>query len=512
MHDRTKEIEDVLVVGGGDVGLLTGLCIERANPDLDIAIVDDFEADPPEVGKSTYEEITGILHDFLEIQSKRFVTEVKPIWKGSVYFRDWCGYDPFHYAFDEGRKLPNPDTPRFGEYCYHYYHDTRTDPDRRTVNEVMVEEGKSAMSFDSTGGPSFYDTHAYHLDLSRFNAFLERVCGERGLDLVNDEITTVETSDDHIQRVSSSGATYEADLYVDATGFNRVLKHELNDDFRDFDLPLDAEYNTKLERPLSEAVPGTVIETGPHGWFWQIDTYEFRDVGYVFASDFVGDEEAKTTFVDHCGDKISTDDLIKHEFTSGYYATPLQGNCLTIGNAEGFVEPLQSTGLTANTRAAIEFAHLLSAHGGTIDGGIRETYNAWVRRLWDSIYDFISVHYRFADGDTAFWKAMQSVPLSDRVQKIVQSYDRRGFDSGIDPVENDDALSDLLLFPPQSFYTIMSQMGVESALYEGYSIEVSDDVRSEMDALYASMDAEADQLLTIEEVYKGVLPQVSGTR
>jgi len=512
MHDRTNEIEDVLVVGGGDVGLLTGLCVERANPDLDVAIVDDFGADPPEVGKSTYEEITGILHDFLGIPSKRFVTEVKPIWKGSVYFRDWCGYDPFHYAFDEGRKLPNPDTPRFGEYCYHHYHEIRTDPDRRTVNEAMVEDGTSAMSFDPTEGPSFYDTHAYHLDLSRFNAFLETVCEERGIGLIDDEITTVETGDDHIRRVASSGTTYEADLYVDATGFNRVLKRELNDDFRDFELPLDAAFNAKIERSLSETVPGTVIESGPHGWFWQIDTYEFRDVGYVFASDFVGDEDAKATFVDHCDGAIGTGELIKHEFTSGYYATPLQGNCLTIGNAEGFVEPLQSTGLTANARAAIEFSHLLSAHGSTIDDGMRETYNAWVRRLWESIYDFICVHYRFADGDTTFWETTQSIPLSARVQKIVESYDQRGFDSGIDPVENDDALSDLLVFPPRSFYTIMSQMGVESSLYEEHSIEVSDVVRGETDELYTSMEAEADRLLTIEEVYKGVLPQMSRTR
>jgi len=500
-------IEDVLVVGGGDVGLLTGLCIRQLNPGLDVSVVDDFEEDPPDVGKSTYEEITTILHTFLDIPEERFVREVSPIWKGSVYFRDWCGYEPFHYPFDDLRKYPKPNVPRSGERYYYHYDELYADPERRTINEAMAELGMSPVYFEpSRGKYGRYNSVAYHFDTSRFNSFLRTLCEERAIALTDDAITAVDTHGEHVERVRSTTRAYEADLYVDASGFNRVIKGELDDSFRNFELPLDAAVNANVDRALSDAVPATVIDTGSYGWFWQIDTYDYRDLGYVYASRFVSEESAVSEFVDHCGGSVSVDDVAIYEFTSGYYETPWQGNCITIGNAEGFVEPLQSTGLTANAQAAVKLSNLLSSQGGVNHGGARDAYNLWVRRCWESIYDFVSVHYLYSAGDTQFWETMRSIPVSPRVSILVDHFDRNGYDTDIDPVESDDSTSNLAVFPPSSFYTIMRNMGAESVFYEKNPVRVSDDVRTEMDSMYESMGEETEQFLTIEEVYKGTLP------
>lgn len=499
------KIDSVTILGGGDSGLLTGLCIRKLNPELRIAIVDDFSKKPPNVGKSTYKEITNILHKFLKIDEELFISEVNPIWKGSVYFRDWCGCAPFHFPFDDFRKFPSEDTPKSVEAYYHHYDELYDSPDHRTKGEELVEKGKSPMYFVPEDGRYHqYDHVAYHLDTDRFNSFLRKICDGRNISLVNDRITTVDVDENHIQNVRGRNGSYESDLYIDASGFNRVIKKEVGGEFNNFDLPLDSAFNARTERSLSDIVPATVVETGDNGWFWQIDTFDNRDLGYVFASEFVSDGDALAEFLQHCDGAIQADDVTKYEFTSGYYENAWVENCIAIGNAEGFVEPLQSTGLTANAEAAATLSHLLASHGCINDAGIRETFNSWVRRTWQSIYDFISIHYKYSAGSTDFWRAMQSIELSSRVKQLIREFDSNGFATHVNPVKNNTEIDDTRIFHPINFYVIMRNMGAESGFYEENEFQVSEDVRDTKNDFYRNEKSEVEQFLTVEEVYRGI--------
>lgn len=115
------KVSSITVVGGGDAGFLAALALRKVNPDVDIAVVDDFGEPPTEVGQGTFQSIIPLLHDVLGIDEGRFLREVKPVWKASSYFRDWCGYEPFHYAFDIRSVKPELDDPKSAESLYHYY-------------------------------------------------------------------------------------------------------------------------------------------------------------------------------------------------------------------------------------------------------------------------------------------------------------------------------------------------------------------------------------------------------
>lgn len=508
-----RKIDDVLVVGGGDIGLLTALSVQKMNPGMQVSVVDDFQRDIPQVGKSTYRDIQNILHGSLEIDETRFISEVKPVWKASVYFRDWCERPPFHYPFDPPDKYPSADTPEAIEHYYHLYQESHASPDHLTKCEAIVDQGKSPWYYQANGDLDRYEKVAYHLDTNRFNTFLRDCCRDRGISLVDDEISSVDATESRIDGVRSKSQRYEADLYVDATGFNRVLRREQAVEFENFEFPLDSAFNVRVDRSLSDIVPATVVESGDYGWFWQIDTYDNRDLGYVFASEYVDEDSALDEFLeyveaaspDSASPAVSETEVDTYEFTSGYYDRAWVENCLAIGNANGFVEPLQSTALTANASLAVRFANLLSSRGGIVDDAIRESYNTSVRRTWESIHDFIGVHYRYAAGDTAFWQAVESMEVSSRVEQIETAFDRYGYDWTA-AMESDRGFGTLKVFTLPDFYTIMRSLGAKSAFYESNDFDVSDDVRREESQFYQSVrDDVADNHLTTQEVYQGIL-------
>ncbi|MFB6300118.1 MAG: tryptophan 7-halogenase [Halobacteriales archaeon] len=495
-------VSSVTIVGGGDAGLLTALALRAVNPELTVRVVDDFAESPTTVGKSTYRAIVPLLHDALDIDEGRFMQAVKPIWKGSVYFKDWCGYEPFHYPFDDRSVKPTIGDPHSGESLYHYY-ETRN---RTTPAEAIVDHRKTPLTYSATADYVAYPHVAYHLSLDRFNGFLRTLCEERNVGLIDDRITAVETSADRsrIKRIDGETTSYWSDLFVDATGFDRLLIGELESSYECFDIPLDTAIHGIAERSLADVVPSTVVETGDCGWFWQIDTFDIRDRGYVFASEYISEEEALAEFEAHCDEDFLETEV--YHFDSGFYEEAWVGNCIANGNAVGFIEPLQSTALTTHGQTALWLSRLLDSHCRINNAGIRESFNTYVRGVWNSIYDFISVHYRFADGDTDFWTDIQSIPLSEKVHQYIDYYDKNGIElHDAELVDDAGHDLDLLTFPTSSLYRIMMHMGATSSFYESHDIEVRDEIKERWRQRNAAAEAMAEECLTYEEVYNSGL-------
>ena len=384
-----EQVSSVTVVGGGDSGMLTALAIRQLHPDMTIRVVDDFSEDPPNVGKSTFYAIMTLFHDFLEIDETQFYHEVKPVWKGSVFFRDWCGYDPFHFAFDARSKKPNPASSRSGQSLYYHYKTQSL----RTVAEEIVDQQKTPILFSpSDGSYAQYPYMAYHLPLRRFSAFLEALCGERDVDLVDDRVTdvTVGSNGQTIRRVSSDTQVYQSDLYIDCTGFRRLLISELDAEYKHFDIPLDAAVHATADHTLGDIEPATIVETGEYGWFWQIDTHDNRDLGYVYSSAHLDQDAAVAELDAHRDEEFTT--VEHYAFDSGFYEDAWVGNCIANGNAVGFIEPLQSTALTTHLKVAMRLSRMLASHARYNTPALREGFNKYVRASWNSIYDFISVY------------------------------------------------------------------------------------------------------------------------
>ncbi len=491
MND-TDTVDTVIVVGGGDNGLVTALLLQQLNPEVEVSIVDNFDEEQPEIGKSTVVYILHILHNVLEIDEDRFITAVNPGWKFSIYFDDWCGNE-FYVPFDEYHILRSSDDPdSFGELYYRHEHQ-----EYHTLCCELVDQRKTPF----IGENDIFPQMAYHLNVNRTNRFFRELCEERGIRLINDEVVDVETADNRISTVRGRAQSYEGDLYIDASGFNRALIGQLDAEFVPYDYPIDTALVAKSEVSIDEIVPATVATSGECGWFWQIDTADWRDLGYVHGAEYLTPSEARAEFITHAADRgvdVTADDITSYHWEAGIHDRAWVNNCVAVGNAFGFLEPLESTTFTLNAIIAEKLATMMSNHGRINHPGLRELFNAFVDTRWTNAFDFVSLHYRFTPARNEFWRDMQTVNESGRLEQLIEDYHENGFSSHYE-FDAQQQWHDERLFSRYLFYRLLRSVGVKSDFYEGKEMTLSEQTRDEMAELDRNIRDAANEFLSHEE-------------
>ncbi|MFB6300985.1 MAG: tryptophan 7-halogenase [Halobacteriales archaeon] len=515
MSSDPQQVDSITVVGGGDSGLLTALALEKGLDDPEIVVVDDFEESVPEVGKSTLSYVVTFLRDLLEIDLSRLVENVKLAWKATVYFEDWCGVEPFHSPL--GQPLPivdetegisdsriqtlSPDhEAEFHEWYYRYQQRNFS----TLYTEVAERPGKAPIVMDEEDVFNLkkpLPSVSYHFNSRSLNKYLRELCHKRDIELINDRITDVLTSENQIDRIESDTAEYSSDLYVDASGFRRLLMRELDNNFIEFDLPVDSAVVTTIDIPFSDVTSATVIMSGDAGWFWQIDTAGHmtgaRDLGYVYSSAHRSDEAAKQEFIETRDEDIDPNETRLYRFDSGVLEQPWLNNCVATGNALGFVEPLQSTALTTTCRLAARLVRLLGKHARVNHDGLRKVYNKTSRNTWEEVYNFVSIYYKYNSGSTEFWEDARSINPGKLPQ--YESYQDVGFSAWKDIYRLTRTGTDLNEY--YLYYLVYRSLGVESEFYKDFDFKVDPEVIDLIDEYTADLSEQVDTYLNYEEIF-----------
>jgi tryptophan halogenase len=206
--------------------------------------------------------------------------------------------------------------------------------------------------------------------------------------------------------VLASGAAVKADLYVDCSGFrSELLGRALGEPLVSFKSSLfcDRAVVGGWDRTDEPIKPYTTAETMDAGWCWQIEHEHRINRGYVYSSSFLSDDEAEREFRAK-NPKVGSTRIVK--FVSGRRARSWVKNVVAIGNAAGFVEPLESTSL-----GVICFdSHALAESLADADLQVRPTqvrqYNLRTAVIWEVIREFLALHYKFNIRlPTPFWRA-----------------------------------------------------------------------------------------------------------
>jgi tryptophan halogenase len=417
-----EPVNKVIVLGGGSAGFMAAIALKTRLPELDVLVIRSKEIGIIGVGEGSTRPLTLFLHDYLKIGLKKFHEVAQPTWKLGLRFI-WGPRPHFFYTFGPGKEARYPELPKpMGFYC----DDDESNDHSDLLSAMMAHDRVFERAVG--GGLKFHDAFSYHFENERYVQFLEGYAVAKGVRTLDDTVREVKQDERGIAALElKSGASESADLYVDCSGFaSLLLGKTLGEPFIPFKSSLfcDRAVAGGWERTDEVIKPYTTCETMDAGWCWQIEHISRIIRGYVYSSAFISDEDAEREFRDK-NPKVTSTRVVK--FVSGRYQRSWVKNVVAIGNASGFVEPLEATAL-----GVIAMQSRILADGLVeSDRRPRPTQamitNEFQARNWDSIRAFIAVHYKFNTMlDTPFWRACRADTELGRAGPIVEYYMENG--------------------------------------------------------------------------------------
>ena len=417
-------IKRVVILGGGSAGFIAALALKSKLPHLEVQVIRSKEIGIIGVGEGSTPALTRFLHDYLGMNLKKFFAVAQPTWKLGLRFL-WGTRPYFNFSFNPGQMAGMSKPLQRIRACY-------------CSNEMEYEEPLSAlMSQDrvferaQNGGPVLHSSIAYHVENEKFVRFLEDYAVALGVTILDDKVLEVEQNEAGVAALRlESGRRETADLYLDASGFGSVLLGKtLGEPFVSYDQTLfcDRAVVGGWDRKDPEDMvikPYTTCETMNSGWCWQIEHENRINRGYVYSSGFISDEAAEKEFRMK-NPKVGPTRIVR--FVSGRYRNVWVKNVVAVGNAGGFVEPLEATALGAMASNCMILTNTLKELNCEVTPSVRRQYNRQQTAVWDDIRDFLAVHYRFNQRlDTPFWRHCREATDLAGATELVEVYRENG--------------------------------------------------------------------------------------
>jgi len=445
-------IKSILIVGGGSSGWMTAAAIAKRLPNIKLTLVESPNVPTIGVGESTIGHINQYMH-LIGLEDSDWMPHCNATYKTSIKFVDFRENPKkhahtFHYPFgifdvtDKPRGLmdwflaraedPTIDPKNFAEF----FHDSilMTDANKMTCNQDFKIRG-----FD------FKADTAYHMDATLFGNYLrDYICLPSGMTHILDNVVDANLHDDgriHTIVTEKTGLL-EADLYIDCTGFRSLLlEQKMKVPFISFGDTLlnDSAIATVIpyidkEREMENYTSCTAIECG---WVWNIPLWNRIGTGYVYSSKYATQEQAEVQFIKHLtsnrmlfpdAERALSAELRHIKIRHGVHTHAWEKNVVGIGLANGFIEPLESTGLMLTHEGITKMIATINMRNGHVTQFDVDLFNHAFREQIMGFKDFISQHYALSmRNDTAYWQAVSgeinySSEMNDFIPSLYNSY------------------------------------------------------------------------------------------
>ena len=414
------KISSIAVLGAGSAGLMAALTLKKKLPLLDVRVTRSQDIGIIGVGEGTTVVFPRHFFEYLKMKPKDFYAEAEPTWKMGIRFL-WGPRKVFYYTFSFEFEKRLPELTRNNGF----YYDEQF-PWMGQASAFMAH-GK-VFPRQPNGLPHFHNNHAFHIENKKLVSWLENRCRDAGV-IIKDATVTAEKRGEGIAAlITETGERITADLYIDASGFrSELLSRTLGESYLSYSDALfcDRAVIGGWQRTTEPILPYTTAETMDAGWSWQIEHESFINRGYVYASNAISDEQATQELLGK-NPKISTTPRVV-KFRSGRYARTWVGNVVGIGNAVGFVEPLEATALQVISIETSTLADSLIDCLCEPTPTMIDLYNRYNADQWDDIRNFLAIHYKYNTRlNTPFWQACRNDTALHGAQAIVDWYRENG--------------------------------------------------------------------------------------
>ena len=390
-----------------------------------VSLVESEEIGTIGVGEATVPHLKTF-NQVLEIDEVDFVKQVQGTFKLGIQFIDWgkigdryihgfgsighdYGFLPFHQYWL--RQLHAGKASEIGDY---------------SLNTAAAPAGKfMAPATDvAPNSPLATIAYAYHFDAGRYARYLRVYAEARGVRRIEGKIlSAVQRENGFIDAVVlAGGAQIAGDLFIDCSGMRGLLiEQTLKTGYEDWShwLLCDRAQAVACER-VEPPTPYTRSTAREAGWQWRIPLQHRTGNGYVYSSQYISDDAAAATLMANLdGKPLSEPRVIK--FLPGKRKQFWHKNCLAMGLAGGFLEPLESTSIYLVQSAIARLINLMP--DGEFSSAVIDRYNTQSHFEYDRIRDFLILHYCATKrDDTPFWNYCRNMQIPDRLEATIRLF------------------------------------------------------------------------------------------
>ena len=467
-----------MIVGGGTAGWMAAALLARfLRPPLAtrIVLVESEEIGIIGVGEATVPVIQGF-NSVLGIDEREFLRATHGTFKLGIEFRDWARIGNVHGHFfgDFGRPIE-------GVSPHHHWLKLRQIGDETPLAEYSLPNTAAKLGRFAPPSPDLKSEasaykYAYHFDAMLYARFLRSHAERRGVQRREGKVVDVRLNAESgfIESVRlASGESIEADLFIDASGFRGLLiEQALHTGYEDWSrwLPCDravavpsaqagrakANGNAHVNRHAGAGIgigtsdasstgtgtgasPGLGEHPAPAareinpfttstalaaGWRWRIPLQHRIGNGYVYCSRLISDDEATTALLSSLeGPPLAEPRLLR--FTTGRRLLFWNKNCVAIGLAAGFMEPLESTSILLIQTALARLIDMFPDK--SFDPTLIDEYNRVTRNEFERIRDFLILHYHATErDDSELWNHCRTMSVPDTLQHKIDVFKSSG--------------------------------------------------------------------------------------
>jgi tryptophan halogenase len=422
-------IQTIVIVGGGTAGWMAAAALSRflRNGYTRIRVIESDDIGTVGVGEATIPPIRNFL-DMLRIDENDFVRATQATFKIGIEFVDWTrlGHRYMHPFGLFGADIEGVPFHQF--FLKAFALGQVSDIERFSLTAVAARQGRFAPAQASTF-PLNHWAYAYHFDASLVAVYLREHAERLGVQRTEGKVTGVALRgvDGHIEALTlESGERIAGDFYIDCSGFRALLIGEaLGVAYEDWShwLPCNRAVAIASEN-AGQPDPYTRSTAHAAGWQWRIPLQHRTGNGYVYASNAISDDEAAATLLDKLdGAAIGSTRLIP--FTTGRRKAFWSKNCVSIGLAAGFLEPLESTAIHL---VQTGIAKLLALFPDKQFNRIEiDEYNRLMGSTYDQVRDFLVLHYKATErDDSELWNYCRNMTIPASLQHKLDLFGGRG--------------------------------------------------------------------------------------
>jgi tryptophan halogenase len=426
---RPERIRSIAIVGGGTAGWLAASMLARSLPGtgVSITVIESAEIGTVGVGEATIPPIIDVLR-FLRIDERDFMQHTNATFKLGIKFTDWkqSGHSYWHPFGTFG----SPINRRPFHHCWHRARAAGLEPRLNDFSlcAALGDEGKFRSPDAQADAPAAGLRYALHFDATLVAKYLRRYAERLGVARLERTVADATRGDDgSIDALQfSDNSRLQADLYIDCSGFRGMLiEQTLRTGYLDWSALLPCDRAVAFPSALRGARPPYTHSLARNaGWQWRIPLQHRIGNGYVYSSAHCSEQQALEDLVAVVGERPQTDPRFLR-FVTGRRRLLWHRNCVALGLASGFLEPLESTSIHLVTSGVY---HLLEHFPDrNFDPTNIDTYNARVIEEIDAVRDFIVLHYCLAQRDDGpFWSYCRSITIPDSLRERIELYRATG--------------------------------------------------------------------------------------